>query len=64
MKYYIEPPRGADLGYGYEQWMKRPEEKGRIDTLCEAWTRIRDRAKEKGEKLEVGVVCWRGVMTK
>ncbi|TFK49688.1 RAI1-domain-containing protein [Heliocybe sulcata] len=61
MRYYADPPRGAELGYGYERWIKRPEERGRIDSLLKAWTRARDR---QGGMPEIGVVSWRGVMTK
>ncbi|KAI0267639.1 RAI1 like PD-XK nuclease-domain-containing protein [Gloeopeniophorella convolvens] len=61
MRYYVEPPRGADLGYGYERWARRPEEKGRLDGLLRAVSEIRRR--ENGGPV-VGVVSWRGVMTK
>jgi len=71
MKYYTEPPRGAKLDYGYERWIQRgeKEEKGRIDSLLLALERIRhgegqsgDAGKERVKGL--GVVSWRGVMTK
>lgn len=38
--------------------MKRPEERGRLDGLLRAWAKVR---REVGE---VGVVSWRGVVTK
>ena len=60
LKYFVEPPRGADLGYRYDQWIRRPEERGRLDGLLEAWSKI----KAKGGLGEIGVVSWRGVMTK
>ena len=60
LRYFVEPSRGADLNYGVERWIRRPEERGRIDGLLKAWGRIRSR----GGIGEVGVVTWRGVMTK
>jgi len=71
MKYYIEPPRGAKLDYGYERWIQRgeKEEKGRIDSLLLALERIQHGKGQDGEAgkervKELGVVSWRGVMTK
>ncbi|OCB89413.1 hypothetical protein A7U60_g3389 [Sanghuangporus baumii] len=60
MKFYVHPPFNADLNYGYEHWIKRPEERGRLDGLLTACLRDevvleRDRA---------NVISWRGVMTK
>lgn len=60
LKYFVEPPRGADLNYGYERWIKRPEEKGRLDGLLRAL--LREEAKR--ELRRAGVISWRGVMTK
>lgn len=70
LRYYVEPPNGADLRYGYERWVKRPEEKGRLDGLLNAILRVRERMERSEARsgslwLEsVGVVAWRGVMTK
>ena len=60
LKYFVGPPRGADLGYRYDRWIRRPEERGRVDGLLKAWSKIR----AKGGLGEIGVVSWRGVMTK
>jgi RAT1-interacting protein len=60
MRYFVEPRRGAMLSYGYERWIRRPDEKGRIDSLLKAWDKV---CRDAGG-LQVGVVCWRGVMTK
>jgi RAT1-interacting protein len=60
MKYFVPPPPSANLGYGYERWIKRPEERGRLDGLLEACLR-----KEcEGERARAGAVTWRGVITK
>ncbi|KZT23079.1 RAI1-domain-containing protein [Neolentinus lepideus HHB14362 ss-1] len=61
MRHYVDPPPGAELRYGYERWIKRPEERGRIDSLLKAWTRARNMY---GGMPGIGVVSWRGVITK
>jgi RAT1-interacting protein len=61
MRYYVSPPLGADLGHGYERWIRRPEERGRLDGLLRAVSEIRTRA--AGDPV-INIVSWRGVMTK
>jgi RAT1-interacting protein len=61
MRYYVDPPLGAQLRYGYERWIKKPETRGRIDGLLKGLSRAREMSGGGGE---VGVVSWRGVMTK
>jgi RAT1-interacting protein len=60
MRYYVNPPRDADLGHGYERWIRRPEERGRLDGLLLAISEIRKR----GADPLISIVSWRGVMTK
>ncbi|KAL1666853.1 RAI1 like PD-XK nuclease-domain-containing protein, partial [Schizophyllum commune] len=61
LKYYIPPPRsGLRLDYGYERWVRRPEERGRLDGLLKAYARVL----ERGGAGQIGIVSWRGVMTK
>ncbi|KAL1727895.1 RAI1 like PD-XK nuclease-domain-containing protein [Schizophyllum commune] len=61
LKYYIPPPRsGLRLDYGYERWIRRPEERGRLDGLLKAYARVL----ERGGAGQIGIVSWRGVMTK
>lgn len=60
MKYFVPPPPGANLAYGYEQWIKRPEERGRLDGLLAAC--VRDEC--EGERRRADVITWRGVITK
>ncbi|KAI5892903.1 RAI1-domain-containing protein [Schizophyllum commune H4-8] len=61
LKYYIPPPRsGLRLDYGYERWVRRPEERGRLDGLLKAYARVL----ERGAAGQIGIVSWRGVMTK
>ena len=62
LRYYVDPPRGADLRYGYERWVKRPEEKGRLDGLLKAWLKARNGYPEGF--MNDGVIAWRGVMTR
>lgn len=70
LRYYVPPPNGADLRYGYERWVKRREEKGRLDGLLKAILKLRERMERSdvgsGSRWceSVGVVAWRGVMTK
>ena len=75
MKYFVNPPMNADLKYGYSRWIKRPEEKGRIDGLLKAIVKYRqdldgaNNAPARGELglqwiQQMGCVSWRGVMTK
>ena len=61
MRYYIEPPPGADLGFGYDRWVRRPEEKGRLDGLLRAISEVRRRGSSSSV---IDVVSWRGIMTK
>ena len=62
LRYFVDPPPRAQLGYGYERWVRRPEERGRVDGLLKALDRVRQG--NAGRSLDVGVVSWRGVMTK
>ena len=62
MRYYVDPPQGADLRYGYERWVKRPEERGRLDGLLKAWLKVRDGFPDG--IMNGGVIAWRGVMTR
>ena len=61
MRYYIDPPPGADLEHGYDRWVRHPEEKGRLDGLLRAISEIRKRG--AGDPV-IGVISWRGTMTK
>ncbi|GLB40272.1 putative RAI1-domain-containing protein [Lyophyllum shimeji] len=62
MRYFVEPPLGAQLSYGYERWVRKPDEKARIDGLLEAFSKAK---LMPGMALhDVGVVSWRGVMTR
>lgn len=65
----MDPPRGANLRYGYDRWIRRPEEKGRLDGLLRSLIKIGIDRRQKGETStawlrDIGVVSWRGVMTK
>ncbi|KAI0696936.1 RAI1 like PD-XK nuclease-domain-containing protein [Cytidiella melzeri] len=79
MKYFAAPPMNADLRYGYSRWVKRPEEKGRIDGLLKAIVKHgKDLDMSSNDPQPQGVqgkvssqwlkqmycVSWRGVMTK
>ncbi|KAI0772558.1 RAI1-domain-containing protein [Trametes elegans] len=71
LRYYVDPPPGADLRYGYERWIKRPEERTRLDPLLRAVERVVQKADASagpgsGAKWlrDIAVVTWRGIMTK
>ncbi|PCH42099.1 RAI1-domain-containing protein [Wolfiporia cocos MD-104 SS10] len=69
LRYYVDPPLGADLKYGYERWIRWPEEKGRIDGLVRAVLKYKERLERHSQNgsawlNDIGVVSWRGVMTK
>ena len=61
MRYYVNPPPGAELGHGHDRWIRRPEERGRLDGLLRAISEIRRRG--TGDPV-INIVSWRGVMTK
>ena len=58
LRYYVDPPPGARLDFGFNRWTTKVEEKPRIDNLLKAYARVRN---EIGDN---GLVSWRGVMTK
>lgn len=60
LRYYVDPPPGARLDFGFHRWTKRPEEKPRIDALLKAYSRVR----KESSLTDIGLVSWRGVMTK
>src|SRR5882757_9315993 len=60
LRYFVDPPRGADLNHGYANWIRRPEERGRIDGLLSAWSRFKKSI--QGQHPDIGVISWRGVM--
>ncbi|KAI0052272.1 RAI1-domain-containing protein [Auriscalpium vulgare] len=64
MRYYVEPPPRAELSYGYERWVRRPDERGRLDSLLRAYTKVRAQGVVGAAGAEIGVVSWRGVMTR
>ncbi|THH03676.1 hypothetical protein EW146_g10366 [Bondarzewia mesenterica] len=64
MRYYVGPPRDADLEHGYNRWVHRVEDKGRIDSLLRAYSKVRKQNEAGMANVDVGVVGWRGVMTK
>ncbi|KAL7281998.1 hypothetical protein ACG7TL_003465 [Trametes sanguinea] len=71
LRYYIDPPPGADLRYGYERWIKRPEERTRLDGLLRAVERVMQKADSSAGRgsgvkwlRDIAVVTWRGIMTK
>jgi len=64
LRYYNEPPMGSNLSYGYDRWIRKPDDRGRIDALLKAISRVKSDPARHGALPEIGVVSWRGVMTK
>ncbi|KAF8972217.1 RAI1-domain-containing protein [Flammula alnicola] len=62
LRYFVDPPLGASLGYGYERWVRKADDRGRIDSLLKAISNVK--SKSEAPMPEIGVVSWRGVMTK
>ncbi|KAJ3537354.1 hypothetical protein NMY22_g5621 [Coprinellus aureogranulatus] len=61
MRYYVDPPMGARLDYGYDRWIRKPDERGRLDGLLQAFLEMRTKG---GMLPDNGAVSWRGIMTK
>lgn len=65
LRYFVHPRSGVDLSYGYDRWIKRPDERGRIDALLKAISKAKKDGIGKGVQFPgIGVVSWRGIMTK
>ena len=69
LRYYVDPPPRADLNHGYDRWIRRPEERGRLDSLLRAVSKQRSRINTQGADgnawlSSIGIISWRGVMTK
>ena len=65
LRYFVDPPIGSNLGYGYERWNYESDDRGRIDALLKAVSKIKsDTAACGGALPEIGLISWRGVMTK
>jgi len=60
LRYYVDPPRNADLNHRYEHWIKRPEERTRLDNLLRACLK----KEASRERKRANVITWRGIMTK
>jgi RAT1-interacting protein len=61
MRFYVDPPMGARLDCGYDQWIRKPDERGRLDGLLKAFLDMKSKG---GLVPDDGVVSWRGIMTK
>ena len=65
LRYFVDPPIGSKLGYGYERWNYKSDDRGRIDALLKAVSKIKSDTLACGGALpEIGLISWRGVMTK
>jgi RAT1-interacting protein len=65
LRYFVDPLIGSNLGYGYERWNHKSDDRGRIDALLRAVSKIKSDSVACGGGLpEIGLISWRGVMTK
>lgn len=65
LRYFVDPPIGSNLGYGYGRWNNESDDRGRIDALLRAVSKIKSDVAACGGALpEIGLISWRGVMTK
>ncbi|PPQ81014.1 hypothetical protein CVT25_014522 [Psilocybe cyanescens] len=64
LRYYVDPPLGSRLNYGYDRWVRKPDDRGRIDALLKAISKVKRDSARGGGLPEIAVVSWRGVMTK
>ncbi|KAF8953714.1 hypothetical protein BDZ97DRAFT_1908669 [Flammula alnicola] len=62
LRYFVDPPLDASLAYGYERCVRKADDRGRIDSLLKAISNVK--SKSEASMPEIGVVSWRGVMTK
>ncbi|KIM39898.1 hypothetical protein M413DRAFT_446817 [Hebeloma cylindrosporum] len=63
LRYFVDPPLGSNLSFGYDRWIRKPDDRGRIDALLKAISKVKAEA-IGGCLPEIGVVSWRGIMTK
>ena len=65
LRYFVDPPIGSNLGYGYDRWNYESDDRGRIDALLKAVSKMKGDTIACGGALpEIGLISWRGVMTK
>ncbi|KAI0706924.1 RAI1 like PD-XK nuclease-domain-containing protein [Cerioporus squamosus] len=71
LRYYVKSPSDVSLGYGYERWIKRPEEVLKLDPILRSIERVIQKKNVasgpgKGEKWlsRMAVVTRRKIMTK
>lgn len=64
LRYYVDPPRSARLDYGYDRWVRKPDDRGRLDPLLKAISRMREDPSKSQMVPDNGLVCWRGILTK
>ena len=65
LRYFVDPPIDSNLGYGYERWNYESDDRGRIDALLKSVSKIRRDTVACGDAFpEIGLISWRGVMTK
>ena len=65
LRYFVDPPIHSKLSYGYDRWNYTSDDRGRIDALLKAVSKIKgDPVAHGGALPEIALISWRGVMTK
>jgi RAT1-interacting protein len=62
LRYYVDPPHGADLRTRLREMGQKARGKGRLDGLLKAWLKVRKGFRDGS--MNGGVIAWRGVMTR
>lgn len=62
MRWYYNPPIGADLSQGFDQFIKHDDSKD--EHLVSLLKTIKAHEQETGKKIDAQIVTWRGMMTK
>ncbi|KAF9019873.1 hypothetical protein BDZ89DRAFT_1072697 [Hymenopellis radicata] len=61
-RYFVDPPVGAQLSYGYDDWVPPPTEDGKLDDLLRAISRARSAGNL--DLSQINAIALRGVMTR
>ncbi|KAL2760803.1 hypothetical protein ACRALDRAFT_2095428 [Sodiomyces alcalophilus JCM 7366] len=62
MRWYYNPPIGADLSKGFNQFIKHDDSKD--EHLVSLLKTIKAHEEETGKKIDAQIITWRGMMTK
>ncbi|KAF9026457.1 hypothetical protein BDZ89DRAFT_1067548 [Hymenopellis radicata] len=61
-RYFVDPPVGAQLSYGYDDWVPPPTEDGKLDDVLRAISRAQSAGNL--DLSQINAIAWRGAMTR